>query len=89
MQDLTCGVWCRSLFDVEGVYFKDVQRLVHMDRFCSWKYLVYIESYGYSASLKYRLACGSVLFQGEAALSLDRVLVQSQSPPLTTSLCRP
>ena len=51
-----------------GVYFTDVRRVVHMDRFCGWKYLVYIESYGFSASLKYRLACGSVLFQGKAAL---------------------
>ena len=62
----TEDVLCRPLFDVDGVYFKDVQRVVHMDRFCSWKYLVYIESYGWSASLKYRLAFGPVLFQGEA-----------------------
>ncbi len=64
---------------MEGVYFTDVQRVVHMDQFCGWKYLVYIESYGYSASLKYRLACGSVLFQGEAALKLDTVLFPSNS----------
>ena len=55
----------RALFDTAAVYFRDVGRVVHMDRACGWKYLVYIESYGYSSSLKFRLACGSVLFQGE------------------------
>ena len=52
------------MFDTQGVYFRDVERIVHMDRMCGYRYLVYAESYGYSASLKYRMACRSVLFQG-------------------------
>ena len=55
---------CRHLFDTEAVYFLETARIVHMDRMCNYRYLVYIESYGFSASLKYRLACASVLFQG-------------------------
>ncbi len=35
-----------------------------MAKQCSWRYLIYIESWGWSASLKYRLACASMLLQG-------------------------
>ena len=52
------------MFDTQGVSFKEVDRLVHMDHMCGYRYLVYVESYGFSASLKYRLACASVFFQG-------------------------
>ena len=66
----------RRLFNAEGVYYKEVERLVHMDRMCSYRYLVYVESYGYSASLKYRLACGSVLFQGAIShLSFNEIVI--------------
>lgn len=70
LHTLTPSSWPRALFDVAGVYFRDLARVVHMDRSCGWKYLVYIESFGYSSSLKLRLACGSVLFQGDHAMPL-------------------
>lgn len=55
----------RELMNTQGVTWLQKDRIVKSDEICSWRYLIYIESYGWSASLKYRLACGSVLFQGE------------------------
>ena len=78
---LTFPPWPRALFDVAGVYFRDIARVVHMDRSCAWKYLVYIEAYGYSSSLKLRLACGSVLFQGDTSvLPLTSLCISSDGP---------
>lgn len=55
--------YIRSLMDTKSVTWLDTQNIVKADVVCSWRYLVYIESAGWSASLKYRLACGSVLLQ--------------------------
>lgn len=53
----------RSLMDTKSVTWLDTQNIIKADVVCSWRYVIYIESAGWSASLKYRLACGSVLLQ--------------------------
>lgn len=64
MKILVCLCVNRELLDTRNVTSEQEKSFVKSDDICSWRYLIYIESYGWSASLKYRLACGSVLLQG-------------------------
>ena len=74
------------MFNTQAVYYKELDKVVHMDKMCSYRYLIYIESYGWSASLKHRLACGSVLFQGVALVNnlfthlINLVILFSSAP---------